>query len=134
MSTLPPIRPVYFSRFKKHLADTRKHLKEPDYIQASEKVWGAMSSLVNAMSVTEIVGVNEKKERFESLFWQLSVQHKNLRQVLKDSHFIDARHLALKAEGLHLCFFGKHNYPDDYMQRTLEDCVKVFEEVEKVLT
>jgi len=131
---LTPRHPLYFSRFKKHVVDTRKHLKESDYVQASEKIWGAMSSLVNAMSITEVTGVNEKKEQFESLFSRLSFKHNNLRQVLKDSHFIDARQFAVKAEGLHLYFFGKRDFPDDYMQRTIEDCVKVFEEVEKVLT
>lgn len=131
MST--PKRKLYFSRFKKHVADTRKHLQEPDYIQASEKVWGAMSSLVNAMSSNEVAGVREKKEAFETLFRSLAVKHGNLRGVLKKSSFMGAYELATKAEGLHIYFFGGRNYPDYYIKTTIEDCLTVLEEVEKVL-
>lgn len=128
---LTPKRSLYLRRFKKHVLDTRKHLLELDYVQASEKVWGALSSFVNAESSFEVTGVNEKKEAFESIYRRLCVNHTTLRAVLKSHHFNDAYHFATKAEGLHLYFFGGKDYPDDYMQKVIEDCVVVFEEVEK---
>lgn len=131
MST--PKHQLYMSRFQKHVIDTRKHLQEPDYIQASEKVWGAMSSLVNARSSIEVAGVREKKEAFETLFRSLSVKHTQLRDILKKSSCRDAYELATKAEGLHIYFFGGRNYPDHYIKVTIEDCLMVFEAVEKVL-
>jgi hypothetical protein len=109
------------------------HLGQFDYVQASEKVWGAMSSLVNAKSSFDITGVRQKKEAFESLFKRLCVKYAHLRKTLKDCHFRDAYDLATKAEGLHLYFFGGRFYPDYFMKTVIEDCVKVFEEVEKVV-
>jgi len=128
-----PKNKLYLSRFKKHVCDTRKHLNESDYVQASEKIWGAMSSLVNAESLNEITGMRGKKEAFENLYRRLCVKYGHLRKVLTDCHFKDAYHLATMAEGLHLYFFGGRSYPDHYILTVVEDCVKVFEEVEKVL-
>ena len=131
MST--PKHQLYTSRFQKHVIDTRKHLQELHYIQASEKVWGAMSSLVNAKSSIEVAGVREKKEAFETLFRSLSVKHTHLRDVLKKSSCKNAYELATKAEGLHIYFFGGRNYPEYYIKVIIEDCLMVFEAVEKVL-
>jgi hypothetical protein len=130
---LQPKRQIYFSRFKKHVADTRKHLQEPDYIQASEKIWGAMSSFVNAMSAVEVATVREKKDKFETLFRLLAVQNGNLRKVLANCHFNNAYELACMAEGLHVYFFGGKDYPENYIKSKIEACATVFEEVEKVL-
>lgn len=130
---LTPKRELYYTRFKKHIVDTRRHLQEPDYIQASEKVWGAMSSLVNAMSSVEVAGVRQKKEAFETIYEALTFKNGNLRQVLKNCHFRDAYDLATKAESLHIYFFGGRYFPDYYIKTVIEDCVTVFEEVGKVL-
>jgi hypothetical protein len=131
MST--PRNMLYFSRFKKHIHDTHKHLTESDSVQASEKIWGALSSLVNINSIREITGVAEKKEAFENLYRRLCVKHDHLRGVLTIRHFRDAYDLASKAEGLHMYFFGGRSYPENYIKAVVEDCVQVFEEVEKVL-
>ena len=123
---------LYMSRFRKHVSDTRKHLQEPDYVQASEKVWGAMSSFVNAMSIVEVTGVRDKKEKFSDLYTQLSVKHTDLKQALKNAHCDNAFQFATKAEGLHLYFFGARDYPEHFIKSTLEESVKLLEEVEKV--
>ncbi len=126
-------RPLYLSRFKKHVTDTRKHLSEPDYVQASEEIWGALSSLVNAWSIVEVTSIAGKKEKFSDLCRLLSTKDPNLRQVMLGSHFDNAAHFASKTEGLHLYFFGKMDYPESFIKSTLEDGVRVLEEVEKVL-
>ena len=92
-----------------------------------------MSSLVNAVHFVEVAGVREKKEAFDTIYRTLTVKNGNLRQALKDCHFKDAYELATKAEGLHVYFFGGRYFPDYYIKTVIEDCVTVFEEVEKVL-
>jgi hypothetical protein len=126
-------RPLYLSRFKKHVSDARKHLAEADYVQASEEVWGAFSSLVNAWSIVEVASVAVKKEKFADLFQQLLKEDSNLKQVLLDSHFDNPLHFASKTEGLHLYFLGKMDYPEDFIKSTLEDSIRVIEEVENAL-
>ena len=125
-------RPLYLGRFKKHVSDARKHLLESDYVQASEDVWGALSSLVNAWSIVEVASVAVKKEKFAELFQLLVKEDSNLKQSLIDSHFESPLHFASKAEGLHLFFLGKVDYPEDFIKSTLEDSVRVLEEVENV--
>jgi len=53
-------RRLYFEHFQKHIRGLQKHLSERDYIQAAEKVWGAISSLINAILQQE-KSVLEKK-------------------------------------------------------------------------
>ena len=125
-------RPLYLGRFKKHVSDARKHLLESDYVQASEDVWGALSSLVNAWSIVEVASVAAKKEKFSELFQQLFKEDSKLKQILLDSHFDNPLHFASKTEGLHLYFLGKMDYPEDFIKSTLEDSVRVLEEVENV--
>jgi len=126
-------RPLYLSRFKKHVADTQKHLLEHDYVQASEEIWGALSSLMNAWSIVEVASVAAKKEKFADLYRQISTKDLNLKQVLHDSHFDNSAHFVSKIEGLHLYFLGKTDYPGGFIKSTLEDVLRVLEEVEKVL-
>jgi hypothetical protein len=126
-------RPLYLTRFRKHVLDARKRLLETDYVQSSEDVWGALSSLVNAWSIVEVASVAVKKEKFAELFQLLLKEDSNLKQLLLDSHFDNPLHFASKTEGLHLYFLGKMDYPEDFIKSTLEDCVRVLEEVEKVL-
>ena len=126
-------RPLYLARFKKHVSDSRKYLLEADYIQASEAVWGALSSLVNAWSIVEVASVAVKKEKFSELFQLLLKEDSNLKQLLLEFHFDNPLHFASKIEGLHLYFLGKMDYPEEFIKSTLEDSLRVLEEVEKVL-
>ncbi len=126
-------RPLYLTRFKKHVSDARNHLLGADYVQASEEVWGALSSLVNAWSIVEVASVAAKKEKFADLFQLLLKEDSNLKHLLLESHFDNPLHFASKTEGLHLYFLGKTDYPEDFIKSTLEDTLRVLEEVEKVL-
>jgi hypothetical protein len=126
-------RPLYLTRFKKHVSDARNHLLGADYGQASEEVWGALSSLVNAWSIVEVASVSVKKEKFADLFQLLLKEDSNLKQLLLESHFDNPLHFASKTEGLHLYFLGKMDYPEDFIKSTLEDSLRVLEEVEKGL-
>lgn len=67
------------------------------------------------------------------MFQLLIKEDSNLKQSLLESHFDNPLHFASKAEGLHLYFLGKMDYPEDFMKSTLEDCLRVLEEVEKVV-
>lgn len=127
-------RPLYLTRFKKHLSDARKNVSKADYIQASENVWGAISSLVNAWSMAEVTSGAVKKEKLAELFQLLLKEDPNLKQVMLQSHFDSPFHFGTKAEALHLYFLGKIDYPEDFMKSALEDGIRVLKEVDKVLS
>ena len=122
----------YYNRFQKHLNDIFVHLEEGDYVQASEKVWGAISSLVNATFSLERKGIKDKKEGFVTLYRSLSVKHPHLRDILKQNCFKNANDLITKASGLHEYFYGGRDYPEKYLKNVIEGCAKVLEEIDNV--
>lgn len=98
-------RKLYFEHFHKHVDSLQKHINEEDYIQAAEKVWGALSSFVNAFNTQEVKGARNKKESFETWFHRLAIKKTSLRKILKDNDFKNAWDFATVAEGLHKYFF-----------------------------
>ena len=127
------IRRTYFDRFQKHLRDLEKHLNEGDYIQAAEKLWGAISSFVNAFAKTEVKDMEYKKREFEVLLNMLSIEYKHLRDVMKREGFSDAYDFASKAAGLHIYFYGGRDYPEEKIERVLLSAVKVLKEIHNVI-
>lgn len=125
-------RPTYFDRFKKHVEDLQKHLDEEDYVQAAEKIWGALSSFVNAFSRIEAVKVEEKKQMFRTLFRMLSTEKRHLNKVLKEN-FRDITDFTSKAAGLHLYFYGGKLYPEKYLREIIAGFAVVLKEIRGAL-
>ena len=122
-------KPIYFQRFQRHIKSLEKHLKEGDYVQAAEKVWGAISSLVNAYFKLERKNVEGKKQGFDTLFRQLSVKHPSLRKILKENGFNNPYSFASKASGLHEYFYGGRKYPEEYLKSIIAKCATVLKEL-----
>jgi len=125
-------RSLYFKRFQKHLRDLHKHLEERDYVQAAEKIWGAISSLINAYLPEEKMRVKDKKEGFSQLF-ELLPNKRRLNQLLTKYGFKSAYHMAGIASGLHVYFYGGKNYPEEYLKKIMGEFKELLEEIQNAL-
>ena len=130
--TLRVRRRIYFERFQKHLGDLHKHLEERDYVQAAEKIWGAISSLINAYLPEEKRKVMDKKQGFRQLFGLLPYKQR-LNQVLTKCGFESAYQMASIASGLHVYFYGGKYYPEEHLKKIMEGFKEVLEEIQKIL-
>lgn len=111
----------------------RKHLDEGDYVQAAEKVWGALSSFVNTYSYLEITAMGEKKQTFAEFFQQLSIYNKNLRVIL-NSNFRNIDDFTVKAALFHIYFYGEREFPlEEFIKPNLEKTYKLLKEVKNTL-
>lgn len=126
-------RPIYFERFQKHIKDLERHLEEGDYVQAAEKVWGAISSFVNAYLPLEKRLVEEKREGFAALFGKLSVKYPSLKDNLRENNFDNPYKFASEAAGLHEYFYGGRRYKENQLRDILSKCAKVLKEIYKVV-
>jgi len=121
-------RPVYFERFQKHVKDLEKHLDESDYVQAAEKVWGAISSFVNAFHSQEAIKVEEKKQGFALLYRKLTGEDMSLDLVLK-TNFKSINDLTTKAQALHLYFYGSRKYPENYLKDVITGFANILKKI-----
>lgn len=118
-------RSVYFERFQKHVKDLQKHIDERDYVQAAEKVWGALSSFVNTFYSQEAIKVEEKKQGFALLLHKLITKDPSLNNILK-KNFKSIDELTTKAAGLHYYFYGGSEYPEDYLKNVIIGFADIF--------
>jgi hypothetical protein len=122
-------RPVYFEHFKKHVKDLEKHLDEGDYIQAAEKVWGAISSFVNAFSSQEAKKVVEKKQSFALLYRKLINKDMSLDLLLK-KNFKSINEMSGLAYGLHIYFYGgSRKYSENYLKDIITRCANILKKI-----
>jgi len=128
-----PKRSNYLKRFREHIEALRKHLDEGDYVQAAEKVWGALSSFVNAYSYLEIKAMGEKKQTFAEFFQQLSIYNKDLRVIL-NSNFRNIDDFTTKAALFHVYFYGERELSlEEFIKPNLEKAYKLLKEVKDTL-
>jgi HEPN domain-containing protein len=121
-------RPVYFEHFKKHVEDLEKHLNEGDYFQAAEKVWGAISSFVNAFHFEEVRRAWIKKKVFAQLYHELAGRDRSLDSILK-ANFRDIDHFITIAEALHHYFYGGRDYTENQLIDIITRCVKILKSI-----
>ena len=124
---------LYFRRFREHLTSLDRHLREGDYVQAAEKVWGAMSSFINAVQPNEVRRVEDKKYSFKVLFDYLSVKNPHLEELLSKHKFKNIDEFTTKASGLHEFFYGGRNYSEEYLRGTIAGCAAVLKAVLDVI-
>jgi len=129
------IRRLYFEHFQKHVESLQKHLNEGDYVQAAEKVWGAISSLINALLERERKSIEDKKQGFNELFQQLSTVHPSLSKILKENNFESPYRFVAKAVGLHIYFYGGgRRYKEYQLKKVLEKYTRVLEGISKLIS
>jgi hypothetical protein len=106
---------LYAQRLKEHLQGASAHFNQGDYVQAGEKVWGALAALVNARRLGEgdIMDVNSKEAAFARLFQQYAQKNPSIHRQLAELQCRNERELFRVAHGLHKYFYGGTNLSRD---------------------
>lgn len=81
-----------------------------DYVQAGEKIWGALSALINSRSSIDVKRVEDKKIRFISLFSTYSRVTPSLFPKIRALGFRNEEEVFDSIFGLHKFFYGGANY------------------------
>ena len=125
---------TYLSRFKRHLKHACEYISKGDYIQFSEKLWGAVTALNNYYYLNrygrETVSIDEKKKAFVDLFREMSIYDKTL---LSD---IDLITITGKPEdvfdlllGLHRYFYGAYDLPSPNIHHIFERLLSMLSKI-----
>jgi len=85
----------------KHLADAKKLLQEGDYLQASEKYWGAAVQMIKVLAARRGLELGTHRSVSEFIV-TLAVEHPEL----------DLSTLYAKANNLHMNFYEDHIPPE----------------------
>jgi len=111
----------YKMLYKKYLDDGEKLLEAGDYVQASEKFWGAAAEIVKAVAAKrgKYLGAHNMIEDF-------------VLKLDKENPSLGLFHLFTSAEGLHRNFYENNSFPDVVKKRA-EDVREFIEKMEKLL-
>jgi len=122
---------VYSLRLSEHLKSAESLLEAKDYVQAGEKVWGALTALVNSRFDPEAHGVDVKESRFRSLFVRYEGVEPNLRKRMKQLNFRDVGELFKSIYSLHKYFYGGTSYNATLISRNIEFFIQLITELSK---
>ena len=112
---------IHLKLSEKYMKDMEDLLAKKDYIQASEKAWGAAAQIVKALAAKE-----DKELRSHDSLWQFIDE---LAEKLQD---IELRHLWSRANSLHQNFYENWMPPRD-VTYAIEDVKKFVERIRKLL-
>lgn len=112
---------IHLKLSEKYMKDMEDLLAKKDYIQASEKAWGAAAQIVKALAAKE-----DKELRSHTSLWQFVDE---LAEKLQD---IELRHLWSRANSLHQNFYENWMPPRD-VTYAVEDVKKFVERIRKLL-
>jgi hypothetical protein len=109
-----------------HLQSAQALCAQGDYIQAAEKIWGALSAAINAKtSGPEKKGRSDKEQAFLPLVAKCLHANPDLRTEMYDQGFKNAKDLFYAAWGLHMHFYGGANYTDLQVATRIEILTKI---------
>lgn len=100
------VSPLYNQRFHLHLNNANICYNNGDYIQAGEKIWGALSALINSRSPREIRNVNRKKRYFLNLLRLYIAANPLFSGQMRQFGFRRNEDLWHAIYGLHEFFYG----------------------------
>lgn len=104
---------LYNSRMQHHLQSATVLCAQGDYVQAAEKVWGALSAAINAKtSGPEKKSRPEKEQAFIPLVAKCLHENPDLRTEMYKQGFNNPKDLFYAAWALHMHFYGGANYSD----------------------
>ena len=112
---------IHLKLSEKYMKDAEELLTKKDYIQASEKAWGAAAQIIKALAARE-----GKDLRGHASLWQFVDK---LAEKLQD---IEIRRLWSRANSLHKNFYENWMLPRDVVY-AIEDVKKFVEIIRKLL-
>jgi len=110
---------LYSQRLSEHLKHAQSFCAAGDYVQAGEKIWGALSALVNSRYPTPVFKPEHKKRRFVAMLQIYQTTHPGLltqMQALGLRRLDDIFH---NAYGLHKYFYGGAHYNNRFLSRLI---------------
>lgn len=120
---------LYTQRLSTHLKHASFLVAKGDYVQAGEKIWGALSALVNSRFSPEVYRVEDKKRRFLIL---LNRYLQNNPQVQKQMHQLGFRRTSDIFDviyGLHKFFYGGASYSEDSLKQIIPFLIQLLQEL-----
>ena len=109
-----------------HLNSAQTLYSQGDYIQAAEKVWGALSAAINAKtSGPEAKARSEKEQAFIPLAARCLHNNPNLRTEMMQQGFRSTRDLFYAAYGLHKFFYGGTDYTNSQVTANNSDSLEI---------
>jgi hypothetical protein len=118
---------LYNKRFNEHISHAKILNQNGDYVQAGEKVWGALSALVNARSPVEFKSPNDKKAFFVGLLNQYLQHNPVPKQQMRQLGFRNSTDVFYAAYGLHKFFYGGTLYTDKTLSTRIPFLIGVIE-------
>jgi hypothetical protein len=101
-----------------------------DYVQAGEKIWGALSALINSRVFVEIKGVNEKESSFLRLFSAYrSRTTTNVSSQMRGLGFRTDKEIFDSIYGLHKFFYGGSNYTNSVLSQIIPFLISLIEQL-----
>lgn len=125
--TLTIRQQFYLNRFKEHISHAKTLCAGKDFVQAGEKVWGALSALINSRYILEAKGKNEKLRNFVALFSNYQRTNPNLYPEMRKLGFRRAEEVFEATWGLHLNFYGGMCLTDQQLSDRIPFLIYVIE-------
>lgn len=122
-------RVLYQRRLEQHLSGAKTHRTNKDYVQAGEKVWGALSALVNTKSNHELKSQLDKKPLFSGLVNKLRATDSTIRLEMNQLELRDGDEVFLAIYDLHRMFYGGTDYSEAQVLPKIDLFIKVIEKL-----
>jgi hypothetical protein len=123
---------VYSKRLSEHVENAESLLKSGDYVQAGEKIWGALTALVNSRFPTETHDVLTKENRFRILILRYEERNPDLRTKMRELGFKNMEELFGSVYGLHKNFYGGTNYNPLLVAKHIKFFIELIKELSRL--
>jgi hypothetical protein len=110
---------LYAQRVALHISHARSSCSQGDYVQAGEKIWGAISALANSRFKPEVFSGSDKKARLITLLRAYQMKHAEINVEMQQYGFYNLKDIVNSIYGLHEFFFGGTDYKSAYLAKII---------------
>lgn len=122
-------RSLYRNRYNTHIQHARNYFKDGDFIQAGEKLYGALSALINSKAATEKKRPNDKKQYFLKLMQSYHQQNRSFQNTMSGLGFTSDEEIFWSIWGLHVYFYGGKNYPRPWLKTVIPFFINLLDQL-----
>lgn len=121
---------LYAQRLKEHITHAKALCAVGDYVQAGEKIWGALAALINSRVFVEIRSVDDKESSFLRLFSVYkSKTTANVYSQMRGLGFAKEEEIFDFIYGLHKFFYGGTNITNFQLSQTIPFLINLIEQL-----
>lgn len=110
---------LYAQRVQEHLSHATSLCRNGDFVQAGEKIWGALSALINSKWFRDVKSVEDKRSCFISLFSRYNAVTPSLYPKMHVLSLRNGDEIFDVIFGLHKFFYGGAYYSDAQLKKFL---------------